>query len=104
MILKYIVGWAFGGASTQALIEYKEATPGVCFGDDCTLINVTFTLAITMFSAIVILILQPLSQEIEFGDGKIANWIEDYLEDTFSVSVQRNPPPLCARACPLSFA
>jgi len=88
MILKYIVGWAFGGAFTQALIEYKEATPGVCFGDDCTLINVTFTLAITMFSAIVILILQPLSQEIEFGDGKIVNWIEDYLEDTFSMLVR----------------
>ena len=101
MILKYIVCWAFGGAFLQALIEYKEATPGVCFGDDCTLINVAYSTALTLLSALVVFILQPLSQEIEFGDGKIVDWIEDFLEDTFDMTVRASPH---ARSLPPSLA
>ena len=50
-------------------------------------VRIVFFLMI-LLSALVILIVQPLSQEIEFGEGKIVNWIEDYLEDTFAMLIR----------------
>ena len=66
----------------------KASNPGLCDGDDCTSIDFMYAIAITLLSGAVVIILQPLTKEIEFGDGKIVNCIEDYLEDFFAMLVR----------------
>jgi hypothetical protein len=88
MILKYIVGWAFGGACQQWLVEIKAANPDLCDGDDCTMINVGFAAAMTVVSALIILIVKPASDVIEWGDGKCINFIEDFVEDTLQMVIR----------------
>ena len=88
MILKYIVGWAFGNACQQWLVETKAANPGLCDGDDCTLVNVGFATAMTVFSAMVVLILKPFADRIEWGDGACTNFFEDLLEDVIQMVIR----------------
>jgi len=88
MMLKYIVGWGFGNAFQKYLIEVKEDNPGLCYGDDCTLINVGFAIAATLASAVVIFILRPAAKEIECGDSAVINWLEDLLEDILQMVIR----------------
>ena len=89
MIFKYIVGWAFGNAFQQLLIEVKTDNPGLCNADgSCTLVNVGFSVAITVFSGIVVLLLKPYADTIEWGDGKCTNWMEDLFEDILQMVIR----------------
>ena len=71
-----LVRMAFGNACQQWLVETKAANPGLCDGDDCTLVNVGFATAMTVFSAMVVLILKPFADRIEWGDGACTNFFE----------------------------
>jgi len=88
MILKYIVGWAFGNACQQYLVEYKAANPGLCVDGDCTMINIAFSTGMTFLSATVILVVRPASKEIECGDSDWVNWLEDLVEDILQMVIR----------------
>ena len=68
MILKYIVGWAFGNACTQLLVELKAANPDV----NAQLFDFSFTLLLTAVSGLLVILFFPLTKEIEFGTGRVS--------------------------------
>jgi hypothetical protein len=94
MILKYIVGWAFGNAMQQYLIEWKAAGDyAMCDMNgngerDCTNVNVYFSTAVTLVIGVVVFFLKPLSEQIECGNGDCVNSVEDFVEDTFKMIVR----------------
>ena len=48
-------------------------------------LQVSFSLGLTLLSAIVIIFVGPAAQSIELGSGKVVDWIEDFLEDTLQM-------------------
>ena len=44
-----------------------------------------FAVMVTFISAIIVIGLQPLTQSVECGDGKVLDFIEDFLEDLWAL-------------------
>ena len=85
-IMGYVVGWAVGNAIVQLLTEVKATHPELC-GEEygCTPLNLTFTVSITMLCALLVIGLQPYTQEIECGEGRCVDFMEDWLEDFWAL-------------------
>ena len=52
---------------------------------DCTFLNLAFAFAATVVSAVLIVVLQPFTKNIELGSGKLIDTIEDILETVWSL-------------------
>ena len=83
----YVVGWAVGGAFLQMLKELEADHPELCDADGsgCSLLSLLFAVMVTFISAIIVIGLQPLTQSVECGDGKVLDFIEDFLEDLWAL-------------------
>ena len=76
MMLKYIVGWAWGFALQEQLSELKEALPALCAAAEtegaapsCLTLDVAVTLTMTALSGLVLLRVRPWATQVEFGEG-----------------------------------
>lgn len=79
--------WAVGAAFTKLLREIEVAHPSVCSATgDCSNFNFGFTLLATLIAGGLIIIVQPLTKEIQFGSGDIV--------DFFEVASRLPPSPL----------
>ena len=59
-MMGYFVGWAVGNAFVQALVEIAEANPALCSNESgCNVLNFFYSTTVTLFSAIIIIGLQP---------------------------------------------
>lgn len=107
MMLKYTTGWAFAFATDKFLREVKAAHPGLCamtlrgeacvfnanhsaalvpeVEPDCTGLEIGFASLLTVTSAFVLLKIQPWAQNIEWGDGRCIDFVEDLVSDLWSM-------------------
>ena len=103
-MLNYMTGWAFAFAAEQQLLELKQQYPRLCWtfasghsqqtngswmaaegGTDCSLVDVGYAVALTLLSALLLLFIMPFTRKIELGDGALVDWLEELLEDTWSM-------------------
>jgi hypothetical protein len=83
------VGWAYGDACLELLDEMVKAQPALCgtpfsadpgMPRDCTQFNVLMSTALLLVASLLIGLLQPFTKNIEFGNGKFIDTVEDALE------------------------
>jgi hypothetical protein len=88
-MMGYFVGWAVGNAFLAGLIELAGTNPGLCSEySGCTVLNAVYTVLVTSGMAVVIIALQPYTQQVECGDGEVIDWLEDWLEDLWQLVVR----------------
>ncbi|KAL1496626.1 hypothetical protein AB1Y20_014230 [Prymnesium parvum] len=90
MILNYIVGWAWGNALLQLLHEITLNDDGLAMitsdgKRNFFFFNAFFSLVVTIVSGLVIILIMPFTKEVECGDGDIVNFLEDALENIWSM-------------------
>ena len=86
MMMKYVVGWAFAFAAEQHLSEIKLAQPELCYSEgladpDCLGLDLAWVMSISVLAGLVLLVVKPLTQQVECGDSDFINWLEDCVED-----------------------
>ena len=91
MMLNYIVGWAFAFAMEALLAEWKAkyhlcAPPAEEGGAPiCLWVDVGFVSALTASAGLVLVVIRPWANEIQWGDGKVVDWFEDLCEDLWAM-------------------
>ena len=95
-------GWAFGDAFLQLLVEVKLEYPGLCkdaesipamdagcltssLAPDCTFLEMGMATLLLAAASVLIVALQPFTKNIDFGDGKFIDTLEDILEVVWSL-------------------
>ena len=79
----FFVGWGFSSAVTQWQAELGDA-----WGADGLPFTFFFALLFSAFAVAAVLVLQPMSRELQFGDGPIVDWFEDLVEDVAAMGVR----------------
>ena len=88
-MMGYFVGWAVANAFLQQLLEIADANPTYCSAElGCTALNALYSLGITVASALIIVFLQPFSQDVDCGEGECVDWLEDWLEDIWQLVIR----------------
>ena len=87
-IMNYIVGWGFAGCAGQFLRELQASARCKDDGGHCLALNLSFTLAWSGAAAVFLSVVKPYVKEIEWGSGKVIDWLEDYVEDVLAMLVR----------------
>lgn len=89
------MGWAFGGAVLAGFAELKQqdgwlSAETFCEAQadgtfDCKGLNFGYAGVMSVLCCMVVVVLKPFAEEIECGDSQLVNWLEDLLEDVWSM-------------------
>ena len=87
-MLGMLCGWGIGDATVVLIGELRDgawsnyclAPPFEGMPPDCNILNITVAFLFSAFAAVVIVILRPYAEEIEFGDGAWVDFLEEWLE------------------------
>ena len=92
-MVSMLAGWGLGDACIALITELREGPfAGLCApppfdgaAPDCTYLDMLLASLLTLLASVTLVYVQPLMHEIQLGDGRIVDRIENWLEATWQL-------------------